>query len=215
MRIVIAEDAVLLREGLASLLGDHGFEVVARVDDGPGLEHAVSALDPDLAIVDVRMPPSFTDEGLRAALAIRGRGLRPALLVLSQYVEERYAVDLLGGDPTGVGYLLKERVADVAQFLGAVRSVAGGGTVIDPEVVAQLLGRRRAADPLDALTPREMQVLARMAEGISNQGIAEALVISLGAVEKHVGSILAKLGIENSADQHRRVVAVLTYLRNH
>lgn len=214
LRVVIAEDAVLLREGIASLLGDAGFEVVARVDNGPALEDAVSALDPDLAIVDVRMPPTFTDEGLKAALAIRSRGKRPGLLVLSQYVEERYAVELIGGDPSGVGYLLKERVADVGHFLGAVRSVAGGDTVIDPEVVAQLIGRRRKADPLDALTPRELQVLARMAEGTSNQAIAEDLVVSLGAVEKHIGSIFAKLGIDVSADQHRRVIAVLTYLRS-
>jgi DNA-binding NarL/FixJ family response regulator len=215
MRVVIAEDAVLLREGLASLLTDAGIEVVARVDDGAGLEDAVSALDPDLAIVDVRMPPTFTDEGLRAALEIRSRGRRPGLLVLSQYVEERYAVELIGRDPSGVGYLLKERVADVAQFLTAVRTVAAGDTVIDPEVVAQLIGRRRKADPLDALTPRELQVLARMAEGTSNAGIAEDLVVSLGAVEKHIGSIFAKLGIDASSDQHRRVVAVLTYLRGH
>jgi len=215
VRIVIAEDAVLLREGLASLLADQGFEVVARVDDGPGLEDAVSALDPDLAIVDVRMPPTFTDEGLRAALAVRERGKRPGILVLSQYVEERYAVDLIGGDPAGVGYLLKERVADVRQFVAAVRSVADGGTVIDSEVVAQLLGRRRKADPLDALTARELQVLAKMAEGTSNTAIAEDLVISLGAVEKHIGSIFSKLGVETSSDHHRRVLAVLTYLRNH
>ncbi len=215
MRIVIAEDAVLLREGLASLLADAGIEVVARVADGPGLEQAVTALDPDLAIVDVRMPPTFTDEGLRAALAIRSHGTRPGLLVLSQYVEERYAVELIGGDPSGVGYLLKERVADVSHFLAAVRAVAAGETVIDAEVVAQLIGRRRKADPLDALTPRELQVLARMAEGTSNTAIAEDLVVTLGAVEKHIGSIFAKLGIEASTDQHRRVVAVLTYLRSH
>jgi DNA-binding NarL/FixJ family response regulator len=163
--------------------------------------------------IKVRFEPP-PDEGLKAALAIRSRSRKPGLLVLSQYVEERYAVELIGDDPSGVGYLLKERVADVGHFLGAVKAVAGGDTVLDPEVLAQLIGRRRNADPLDALTPRELQVLARMAEGTSNQAIAEDLVVSLGAVEKHIGSIFAKLGIDASADQHRRVVAVLTYLRS-
>ena len=167
MRVVIAEDSVLLREGLARLLADGGIEVVAQVGDGPGLVAAVDAYRPDLAVVDVRMPPSHTDEGLRAAMEVRGRAPATAILVLSQYVEERYATDLLAGGAQGVGYLLKDRVADVAEFLAAIRRVGDGGAAIDPEVVAQLLGRRRRADPLASLSPRELDVLSLMAEGRS------------------------------------------------
>jgi DNA-binding NarL/FixJ family response regulator len=213
MRAVIAEDSVLLRAGLARLLADGGVEVVAQVGDGPGLVAAVDAYRPDLAIVDVRMPPTHTDEGLRAALKVRERAPSTAILVLSQYVEERYAAELLAGGAQGVGYLLKDRVADVGEFLAAVRRVGEGGAAIDPEVVAQLLGRRRRADPLDGLSARELEVLALMAEGRSNAAIAERLVITDGAVEKHISSIFAKLGLPAAAADHRRVLAVLTYLR--
>ena len=213
MRAVIAEDSVLLREGLARLLADGGVEVFAQAGDGPGLVAAVDAYRPDLAIVDVRMPPTHTDEGLRAALEVRQRAPSTAILVLSQYVEERYAADLLAGGARGVGYLLKDRVADVGEFLAAVRRVGEGGAAIDPEVVAQLLGRRRRAGPLDALSGRELEVLALMAEGRSNAAVAERLVITEGAVEKHISSIFAKLGLPAAASDHRRVLAVLTYLR--
>jgi DNA-binding NarL/FixJ family response regulator len=215
VRVVIAEDSVLLREGLARLLADGGIEVVAQVGDGPGLVAAVDAYRPDLALVDVRMPPSHTDEGLRAAMEVRERAPAPAtaILVLSQYVEERYATDLLAGGAQGVGYLLKDRVADVGEFLAAVRRVGEGGAAIDPEVVAQLLGRRRRADPLAALTPRELDVLSLMAEGRSNAAIADRLVVTDGAVEKHISSIFTKLGLPAAPSDHRRVLAVLTYLR--
>jgi DNA-binding NarL/FixJ family response regulator len=213
VRAVIAEDSVLLREGLARLLVDGGVEVVAQVGDGPGLVAAVDAYRPDLAIVDVRMPPTHTDEGLRAAMEARERVPSTAILVLSQYVEERYAAELLAGGARGVGYLLKDRVADVGEFLAAVRRVGDGGAAIDPEVVAQLLGRRRRAGPLDALSGRELEVLALMAEGRSNAAVAERLVITEGAVEKHISSIFAKLGLPAAASDHRRVLAVLTYLR--
>jgi DNA-binding NarL/FixJ family response regulator len=211
VRVVIAEDSVLLREGLARLLADGGIEVVAQVGDGPGLVAAVDAHRPDLAVVDVRMPPSHTDEGLQAAMEVRRRAPATAILVLSQYVEERYATDLLAGGAQGVGYLLKDRVADVGEFLAAVRRV--GDAAIDPEVVAQLLGRRRRADPLGSLSPRELDVLALMAEGRSNAAIAERLVITEGAVEKHISSIFGKLGLPAAPSDHRRVLAVLTYLR--
>lgn len=212
MRVVIAEDSVLLREGLARLLADGGIETVAVTGDGPGLVASVAEHDPDLAIVDVRMPPSHTDEGLRAAL--EARSLRPGLpiLVLSQYVEERYATELLGRGATAVGYLLKERVADVSEFLDAVRRVASGGTVIDPEVIGQLLNRYRRDDPLGSLTAREREVLALMAEGRSNTAIAARMVVTEGAIEKHISSIFAKLGLGPASDDHRRVLAVLTYL---
>lgn len=212
MRVVIAEDSVLLREGLARLLADGGIETVAVTGDGPGLVASVAEHGPDLAIVDVRMPPSHTDEGLRAAL--EARSLRPGLpiLVLSQYVEERYATELLGGGATAVGYLLKERVADVSEFLDAVRRVASGGTVIDPEVIGQLLNRYRRDDPLDSLTAREREVLALMAEGRSNTAIAARMVVTEGAIEKHISSIFAKLGLGPAPGDHRRVLAVLTYL---
>ncbi|HYY81632.1 MAG TPA: response regulator transcription factor [Actinomycetes bacterium] len=211
--VVIAEDSVLLRAGLARLLDDAGIEVVAEAGDGPALIAAVEAFHPTLAIVDVRMPPTHTDEGLRAALEVRRRSPDTAILVLSQYVEERYATELIGGSARGVGYLLKDRVADVPEFLAAVRRVGEGGAAIDPEVVAQLLGRRRRADPLERLTPRELEVLGLMAEGLSNQAIAERLVVTEGAVEKHISSIFAKLDLPGDAAGHRRVLAVLTYLR--
>ena len=212
MRIVIAEDAVLLRAGLTHLLVDAGEDVVAAVDNGDALLVAVERHRPDLAIVDVRMPPSHTDEGLRAALAIRARWPQVGILVLSQYVEERYATELLAGDTAGVGYLLKDRVADVSDFLSAVRRVGDGGTALDPEVVAQLLARARRRDPLAQLTPRERDVLALMAEGRSNAAIAQALVVSDGAVEKHVSNIFTKLDLSPTEHDHRRVLAVLRWM---
>ena len=212
MRIVIAEDAVLLRAGLTHLLVDAGEDVVAAVDNGDALLVAVERHRPDLAIVDVRMPPSHTDEGLRAALAIRARWPQVGILVLSQYVEERYATELLAGDTAGVGNLLKDRVADVSDFLSAVRRVGDGGTALDPEVVAQLLARARRRDPLAQLTPRERDVLALMAEGRSNAAIAQALVVSDGAVEKHVSNIFTKLDLSPTEHDHRRVLAVLRWM---
>jgi DNA-binding NarL/FixJ family response regulator len=213
MRVVIAEDSVLLRAGLERLLAEGDFEVVRTVGDGPALIAAAAALRPDIAIVDVRMPPTHTDEGLRAALEVRRLVPETAILVLSQYVEERYALELIGSNAEGVGYLLKDRVADVTEFLAGVRRVGEGGTALDPEVVAQLLGRRRRGNPLDALSPREREVLALMAEGRSNAAIAAELVVTDGAVEKHVSNIFAKLGLPATATDHRRVLAVLTYLR--
>ncbi|RSM52010.1 response regulator transcription factor [Amycolatopsis sp. WAC 01376] len=211
MRVVIAEDAVLLRAGVIRLLADENIETVAAVDNGDDLLRAVKEHRPDLAIVDVRMPPTFTDEGLRAALGAREVIPGLPVLVLSQYVEESYAVELLSGGAGGVGYLLKERVADVGDFLDAVKRVAGGGTAIDPDVIAQLMARGRK-NPLDALTARESEVLGLMAQGLSNTAIANSLVVSHGAVEKHIGNIFAKLGLEASSVEHRRVRAVLTYL---
>ncbi|GLY44161.1 DNA-binding response regulator [Amycolatopsis sp. NBRC 101858] len=211
MRVVIAEDAVLLRAGVTRLLADEGIETAAAVDNGDDLLGAIKEHRPDLAIVDVRMPPTFTDEGLRAALAARKEIPGLPVLVLSQYVEESYAVELLSGGAGGVGYLLKERVADVDEFLDAVRRVANGGTAIDPDVIAQLMARGRR-NPLDALTARESEVLGLMAQGLSNTAIANSLVVSHGAVEKHIGNIFSKLGLEASAEEHRRVRAVLTYL---
>ncbi|GAA2992982.1 MULTISPECIES: response regulator transcription factor [Actinokineospora] len=211
MRVVIAEDSVLLRVGVTRLLADEDIETVAAVDDGDGLLRAVSEHRPDLAIVDVRMPPTFTDEGLRAALRAREEVPGLPVLVLSQYVEERYAVELLAGGAGGVGYLLKERVADVAEFVDAVHRVAGGGTCIDQEVIAQLMARGRR-NPIDLLTPREREVLGLMAQGLSNVAIARSLTVSDGAVEKHVGNIFSKLGLEPSSEEHRRVRAVLTFL---
>ena len=212
MRIVIAEDAVLLRAGLTRLLVDAGDEVVAAVGDADLLLDAVERHRPDLVVADVRMPPSFTDEGLRAAVEIRGRWPEVAILVLSQYVEERYAADLLAAGTTGLGYLLKDRVADVRDFIDAARRVADGGTALDPDVVAQLLARRRGRDTLERLTPREREVLALMAEGRSNTAIGAALVISDGAVEKHIGNIFTKLDLPPSEAGHRRVLAVLRWL---
>jgi DNA-binding NarL/FixJ family response regulator len=212
MRIVIAEDSVLLRAGLTRLLGDAGEEVVAAVGDGEALVETVERHHPDLAIVDVRMPPTFTDEGLRAAIAIRERWPEVGVLVLSQYVEERYAADLLAGQTNGVGYLLKDRVADVSEFVSAARRVGEGGTALDPEVVAQILARTRRRDPLERLTSREREVLGLMAEGRSNVAIAERLFLSASAVEKHVSSIFAKLDLPPAEQDHRRVLAVLTWL---
>jgi DNA-binding NarL/FixJ family response regulator len=212
MRIMIAEDSVLLRAGLTRLLVDAGEEVVATVADGDALIEAVDRQRPDLAVVDVRMPPSFTDEGLRAALAIRTRWPEVGILVLSQYVEERYATELLAGDTAGIGYLLKDRVADVADFLDAVRRVGAGGTALDPEVVAQLLARSRRRDPMAPLSPREREVLGLMAEGRSNSAIAASLVVNEGTVEKHVSNIFTKLDLPPADHSHRRVLAVLRWL---
>ncbi|GAA2082059.1 response regulator transcription factor [Streptomyces albiaxialis] len=213
MRVVIAEDSVLLREGLSEIVGRFGHEVCAGVGNAPELLRAVAAHEPDLVVTDVRMPPGQRDEGLRAALELRAE--RPALpvLVLSQYVENAYAAELLAtGD--GVGYLLKDRVGEVTEFVDALERVVAGGTVIDPEVVRRLLARRRDGSPLDRLTAREREVLAAMAEGRSNGGIARALVVSEAAVVKHVRSILTKLDLPPAPDDHRRVLAVLAYLRH-
>jgi DNA-binding NarL/FixJ family response regulator len=213
MRVVLADDSVLLREGIARLLEDSGFDVVGRAGDAEELLRKVRAHQPDVAIVDIKMPPTHTDEGLRAARTIRAEQPRTAVLVLSQYVEEDYAMDLLAGSAEGVGYILKDRVADIDRFLDAIRRVADGGSALDPEVVSRMLGRRRAADPLEELTPREREVLTLMAEGRSNRAIAGDLVITERAVEKHVTSIFTKLNLPSSAKDHRRVLAVLTYLR--
>jgi DNA-binding NarL/FixJ family response regulator len=210
---VIADDAVLLREGLVRLLTEQGHDVVAAVGDGPALVEAVVAHKPDVSIVDVRMPPSHTDEGLRAAVEARQRVPGTPVLVLSQYVEVSYADDLLADRVGAVGYLLKDRVAAIAEFLDALDRVASGGTVLDPDVVAQLLVRRRRDDPLRELTPREREVLSLMAEGRSNTAIARGLVVSDGAVEKHVRNIFTKLQLPPDEEQHRRVLAVLAYLR--
>jgi len=211
MRVVLAEDSVLLRAGLTKLLTDGGFEVVAAVPDADRLLAAVDEHRPDVVVVDVRMPPTHTDEGIRAALVIRRQHPKIAVCVLSQYVEERYATDLLSVDTAGVGYLLKDRVAQVSDFLDALRRVAAGGTALDPEVVAQLLVRRRD-DPMERLTPREQDVLRLMAEGRSNNGITEALRVSHSAVEKYVSNIFAKLDLPPTDTDHRRVLAVLKYL---
>ena len=211
MRVVLAEDSVLLRGGLTKLLTDGGFEVVAAVPDADQLLTAVDAHQPDIVVVDVRMPPTHTDEGIRAALVIRRQHPKIAVCVLSQYVEERYATDLLSVDTSGVGYLLKDRVAHVSDFLDALRRVAAGGTALDPEVVAQLLVRRRD-DPMQRLTAREQDVLQLMAEGRSNNGITEALKVSHSAVEKYVSNIFTKLDLPPTETDHRRVLAVLKYL---
>jgi DNA-binding NarL/FixJ family response regulator len=213
MRAVIAEDLALLREGLRRLLTDSGFEVVAAVGDGPGLVRAVNGHKPDVCIVDVRLPPTFTDEGVRAALQARAQHPGLPVLVLSQYVERTYAAELLSDGRGGVGYLLKDRVADVREFVDAVRRVAEGGTAMDPEAVAQLLGGRTDDGPLDDLTPREREVLGLMAEGRTNHAIADALVVTEGAVEKHVSNIFGKLGLPPSDADHRRVLAVLAFLQ--
>jgi DNA-binding NarL/FixJ family response regulator len=212
VRVVIAEDLALLREGLARLLGDRGWEIVAAVDDGPKLVAAIVEHRPDIAVVDVRLPPSFTDEGIRAAIEARERVPGTPILILSQYVEESYAKDLLASADGGVGYLLKDRVADVRQFVESLERVAGGGTAMDPEVVAQLLGRRDNRGPLAELTPREREVLTLMAEGRSNTGVGVELGISASAVEKHVKQIFAKLDLPPAGEDHRRVLAVLAYL---
>ena len=213
MRVVIADDAVLLREGLVRLVEENGHTVVAAVGDGPSLVSAIVEHRPDVSIVDVRMPPSHTDEGLRAAVEARRLVPGSPILVLSQYVEVSYADDLLADRAGAVGYLLKDRVSLVAEFLDGLQRVAEGGTVLDPEVVGQLLVRRRRDDPLRALTPREREVLGLMAEGLSNGAVARKMVVSDGAVEKHVRNIFTKLGLYQDEEQHRRVLAVLTYLR--
>ena len=213
LRIVLADDAVLLREALAAALAASGFEVVGQAADVPELLTLVDRERPDVAVVDVRMPPSHTTEGLEAAQRIRAAHPGTAVLVLSQYVETRYAVELIRDDPAGVGYLLKDRVARLSDLSDAVQRVAGGGSVIDPEVVARLLGRRRRHSPLDELTPRERQILALMAEGRSNLAIAEQLSLEVKTVEGHVGAIFSKLSLEPASGDHRRVLAVLAYLR--
>ena len=212
MRVLIAEDSVLLRAGLTRLLLDAGLDVIASVGDATALVEAVERHRPDLAVVDVRMPPTNTDDGLRAALTIRSKWPEVGILVLSQYVEERYATELLAHDTAGLGYLLKDRVADVADFLGAVHRVAEGGTALDPEVVTQLLARSRRRDPLAALSPREREVLGHMAAGLSNSAIAHVLVVNDGTVEKHVSNIFTKLDLPPADRTHRRVLAVLRWL---
>jgi DNA-binding NarL/FixJ family response regulator len=213
MRIVIAEDSVLLREGIARLLEDAGFDVVGQAGNAEELLLKVRSYSPQVAIVDIRMPPSHTDEGLRAAREIREKYPGTAVLVLSQYVEPEYALDLLSESAEGVGYLLKDRVADVGEFAAAVRRVGEGGSALDPAVVALLVGRSRKDDPVARLTPREREVLEQMAEGRSNQAISQRLVVTERAVEKHVTSIFGKLRLPADAADHRRVLAVLTYLR--
>lgn len=215
MRVVIGDDSVLLREGIARLLKEEGIEVVEGAGDAVELIEAVKVQCPDLAIIDVRMPPTYSDEGLRAAIEIRRRWPEVALLVLSQFVEERYASELLAGETNGVGYLLKDRVGDIAEFIEVVHRVASGGTALDPEVVRQLLARSRRTNPLGRLTPREREVLSLMAQGKSNSAIAEDLVVSLGAVEKHVTNIFMKLDLIQDDDlHHRRVMAVVRYLES-
>jgi DNA-binding NarL/FixJ family response regulator len=212
-RVVLADDAALLREALAAGLAAAGFEVVGQAADAVALLPLVDATRPDVVVVDVRMPPTHTTEGLEAAREIRRRHPRMPILVLSQVVETRYAVELVRDDPSGIGYVLKDRVTRLDDLADAVRRVAAGGSVIDPEVVARLLGRPRRHSPLDELTPREREILALMAEGRSNQGIADRLVLELKTIEGHVGQIFSKLGLETSGDDHRRVLAVLTFLR--
>jgi DNA-binding NarL/FixJ family response regulator len=213
-RVTVAEDSVLLREGLCRLLAEAGFEVVDAVGDGEALLRSIAAEQPDVVVADVRMPPTHSDEGLRAALVIRSRWPSVGVLVLSQYVEERYATELLAGDTRGVGYLLKDRVADVETFVEALHRIRAGGTALDPEVVSQIFARSRRAAPLAALTPRERDVLALMAEGRSNAGIAEELVVGEGAVEKHISGIFGKLMLPAAPTDHRRVLAVLRYLED-
>jgi len=215
VRILICEDSVLLREGIVRLVADAGHEVVAALPDAGRLDEEVAATSPDLAILDVRLPPTFTDEGIRAALRLRAAHPDLAVLVLSQYVEERYATELIAANTGGLGYLLKDRVADVEEFLGSIETVGSGGTVLDPEVVAQLLTRRQRDSKLSRLTERESQVLALMAEGRSNQAIAKALYISEGSVEKHISSLFLKLDLEPDTSGNRRVLAVLAHLDSH
>ena len=213
MRVVVADDSVLLREGVVRLLEENGFDVVGQAGDADDLIRKVRAHKPDVAVVDIRMPPTNTDDGLRAALEIRAELPDTGVLVLSQYVEEGYALDLVGESAGGVGYLLKDRVADVERFVDSVRRVADGGSALDPEVVSQLVGRARRDDPLGELTPREREVLELMAEGRSNNAIAEIMVVTERAVEKHVTSIFGKLGLAPAPEDHRRVLAVLAFLR--
>jgi DNA-binding NarL/FixJ family response regulator len=214
VRVVLAEDSVLLREGVARILQDAGFEVVGQAGTADELMLKVRSYDPDVAVVDIRMPPTHTDEGLRAAQEIREKHPGVGVLVLSQYVEPAYAMELLAESAEGVGYLLKDRIADVGEFADAVKRVADGGSALDPTIVSQLVGRRRSDDPIDQLTPREREVLGMMAEGRSNQGIAERLVVTERAVEKHVTSIFGKLRLPAAPEDHRRVLAVLAYLRS-
>lgn len=213
MRVVIAEDLALLRDGLTRLLRDNGFDVVAAVIDGDALITSVLLERPDVAIVDIRLPPTFRDEGVRAALTLRERAPETGILIVSQYVEQAYASELLADGRGGLGYLLKDRIMDVDDFVAAVRRVGEGGTALDPEVVAQLISRRKAGGPVDTLTPRELDVLGLMAEGRSNAAIAGQLVLTVGAVEKHVANIFTKLRLPPSGEDHRRVLAVLAYLR--
>ena len=214
VRVVVGEDDVLMREGIVRLLAEAGFEVVAQAGDAESLLRKALAHHPDVVVADVQMPPGHGDDGLRAALELRRERPETGVLVLSKYYEEQYALDLIGERPEGVGYLLKERVGDVEAFVEAVARVAAGGSALDPEVVGRMLGRRRARGPLDDLSPRERDVLAAMAEGKSNQGIAEALVVTEAAVEKHVTGIFHKLELGQTPTDHRRVLAVLTYLRD-
>ncbi|MGD0167008.1 MAG: response regulator transcription factor [Gaiellaceae bacterium] len=213
MRVVIAEDSVLLREGMAHLLEEAGYEVVGQAGNAEELILKVRSYKPDVAVVDIRMPPTQTDEGLRAAKQIRREFPQTGVLVLSAYLESEYALELLSDSAEGVGYLLKDRVSDLEQFVSAVRRVGEGGSALDPEIVSRLVGRRRRESPLDGLTPREREVLALMAEGLTNAAIAAKLVVTERAVEKHITSIFAKLRLPASPDQHRRVLAVLTFLR--
>ncbi len=213
LRVVIGEDDVLMREGIARILEEAGLEVVAQAGDADDFLRRARGHRPDVAVVDVQMPPANQDDGLRAAIALRDMLPETGVLVLSQHFAETYAVDLIGDRAEGVGYLLKERVGDVSVFLDAVHRVAGGGTALDPEIVTRILGRRRTSAPLEELSPRELDVLREMAEGKSNRGIAEALLVSAAAVEKQVTSIFRKLGIEPAASEHRRVLAVLRYVR--
>lgn len=213
MRVIVADDSILLREGVVRVLRDAGFDVVAQASDGADLLRKVRLHTPDVAIIDIRMPPTYTDEGLRAAMAIRAEMPETGVLVLSQYLEEQYALELLGDEAAGVGYLLKDRVSDFERFADAVRVVAEGGSALDPEVVSRMLGRRRAQDPLEVLTIRERELLGLMAEGRSNHAIADTLVISERAVEKHVTSIFVKLGLPPAAEDHRRVLAVLAFIK--
>jgi DNA-binding NarL/FixJ family response regulator len=213
VRVVVAEDDVLMREGIVRLLGEAGFEVVAQAGDADALLRRALAHKPDVVVADVQMPPGHGDDGLRAALELRRRRPETGVLVLSQFYDEHYALELIGDRPEGVGYLLKERVGDVDAFTDAVARVAAGGSALDPEVVGRMLGRRRGEGPLDRLSPREREVLAAMAEGKSNHGIAEALVVTEAAVEKHVTSIFRKLELGHAPTEHRRVRAVLTHLR--
>jgi len=214
MRVVIAEDLALLRDGLERLLRDSGLDVVAAVADAPSLLTAVARERPEIAVIDIRLPPEFRDEGLRAALELRRTAPQTAILMVSQYVEPTYAAELLAEGRGGVGYLLKDRIMDVGDFVDAVERVARGGTALDPDVVAQLVSKREHDGPLSELTPREREVLALMAEGRSNAGIAHALVLTVGAVEKHIASIFGKLGLQQSDSDHRRVLAVLAYLKD-
>ena len=215
MRVIVADDSILMREGVVRVLEESGFEVVAQAGTGVELLEKARVFGPDVAVIDLRMPPTYSDEGLLAALAIREEMPNTGVLVLSQYLEDEYALQLIGDDAAGVGYLLKDRVSDFEHFTEAVRRVGEGGSALDPEVVSQMLGRHRLHDPLAAITPREREVLALMAQGRSNGAIAGALVITERAVEKHVTSIFTKLDLPPTAEDHRRVLAVLAFLRGH